>query len=66
MFPDLNIEVFFENLFIKNSCFLVKPVVPMTIFFFNLVAKFNISIVDFGVEKSIMTSVFSKAFKQLL
>jgi hypothetical protein len=65
MLPDLNIAIFFENFFINNSCFLLKPVVPIITFFFNLVAKFKISIEDFGVEKSIMTSVFLKASKQL-
>jgi len=61
MLPDLNMAIFLEQFFIIFSSFLVKPVVPMTIFFFNFLAKFKISIEDFGLEKSMITSVFLKA-----
>ena len=42
-------------------CSLEKPVVPMTIFFFNFFAKFKISKQALGLEKSMIMSVFLNA-----
>ena len=40
----------------------MKPVVPITTFFFNLDATFNTSNVQLGTVKSIITFAFLKAF----
>jgi len=58
--------IFLEQFLIIFSSFFVKPVVPIITFFFNFLAKFKISIEDFGLEKSMITSVFLKASKLLL
>jgi hypothetical protein len=40
----------------------IPPLRPIITFFFNFFAKFKISIEDLGLEKSMITSVFSNAF----
>ena len=56
--PAFKIGIFFENLLIKFSSLLEKPVVPITTFFLSLDAIFKISSVLFGIVKSIITFVF--------
>ena len=43
----------------------MKPVVPITTLFFSFDAILRTSIVHFGIVKSIIKSVFSKAFSVL-
>ena len=51
IFPAFKIGIFLENFFIKFSSFSVKPVVPITTFFFNFVAKFDFSLYLFFFRK---------------
>ena len=51
-----------ENFFIKFSSFFVKPVVPITTFFFSFEAIFKTSNVHFGIVKSIITFALPRAF----
>ena len=65
MFPAFKIGIFFENFLIKFSSLFVNPVVPITTFFLSLDAIFKISIVHFGIVKSIIRLAFLKASKEL-
>jgi len=62
--PAFKIGIFFEYFLIWFSCFLLKPVVPMTIFFLSLEAIFKISNVHSGTVKSIITSAFLNALSE--
>ena len=53
--------VLFEIFLIMFSSFLLKPVVPITIFFFSLDAILRLSSVHFGLVKSIITFTFLNA-----
>ena len=64
MFPAFKIGIFLENLFIRSSSFFVKPVVPITTFFFNFAAIFKTSNVHLGIVKSIMTFALLKALSE--
>ena len=56
MFPAFKTGIFLENFFINFSSSFEKPVVPITTFFFNSDAILIISMVHFGIVKSIITS----------
>ena len=64
IFPAFKIGIFFENFLIIFSSFFVKPVVPITTFFFCFTAIFKISNVHLGTVKSIITLAFLKASKE--
>ena len=60
MLPALRMGIFLEYFLIWFSSFFENPVVPITTFFFNLLAIFKTSKVHLGTVKSIITFAFLK------